>query len=67
MSGQLLLELDDYEAANLLHALNTHPCLNSGDWFEQVRRKTEALAPETRPNHLWCQRNGGHGASEPPL
>lgn len=58
----LSLPLDDYEAANLLHALATHPCLNSGDWYLQVRERLRDLVGDIAPNPLYCQRNGGHDA-----
>lgn len=58
--------LDEYELVNLLYALETHPCLNSGDWYLQVRAELTAmrsnLGLNQAPNPLYCQRNGGHGA-----
>jgi hypothetical protein len=66
--AEYTLPLDAYEAANLLAALTTHACLDSGDWYVQVRDRLRALTRDnvTAPNPFYCQ-NYGHAKWRTPL
>jgi hypothetical protein len=71
-NGAYVLTLDAYEASNLLYALGSHKCLDSGDWYAQVRERLRNLTDETvpTPNALWCLEHGhahvDNAPSQPP-